>query len=79
MQLKHHMDNSYKGLILSEIHDIVISPSELRKTWSNKLLSRIPHKVTAFFERSSIKEVFKISDSNYYVIDSNEKTYEWVY
>jgi len=79
MKLKTNVDNSYYGLMLSEIYDLVITPKELRETWSNKLLKTVPHKVTAFFERSSIKEVFKISEYKYYVIDSNDKVYELAY
>jgi len=79
MKLKSNVDNSYRGLMLSEIYDLVLTPKELRKTWSNKLLKAIPHKITAFFERSSIKEVFKISEYKYFIIDSNDKVFELAY
>ena len=79
MQLKTNMDNSYRGLMLSEIYELSLTPKDLRETWKNKQLQTIPHKVSAFFERSSIKEVFKVSQHKYYVIGSNEKTYELAY
>ena len=75
MKLKPSVDKSYYGYMLQAFGEMLQTPKELKELWGNKRLNTIPHKISAFFERKTIKEVFKINNHLYYIIDDKNKTH----
>jgi len=75
MQLKPSVDKSYYGYMLQSFAELPYTPKELKDIWGNKRLNSLPHKISAFIERKTIKEVFKVSNHLYYIIDDKDKTH----
>jgi len=79
MKLKKIVDKPHYGYQLLEFCELTYTPKELKDIWGNKKLESIPHKISAFIERNTIKEAFKISDYKYLIIDTDNKTHELIY
>lgn len=61
------------GYVLQSYSKSFLSPEEIRKLYTR--LQRVPAKISAHFERETIKSVFKYTEFTYFVVDTDNNTY----
>ena len=67
MRLRKTIRANYQGHILQGFAKSLLTREEVRELY--KKLERVPVKISAFIERSSVKEVYKYTAFTYFVID----------
>ncbi len=73
--LKTTLKGPYRGYELRHITESLLSPEEVRKTYSDCKLEKIPHKISYFLKREFIKEVYRFNKWAYYVISINNNVF----
>jgi len=73
MKLNKTIKANYQGHVLQSYARSTLTPDDIRQLYTR--LKRIPAKITAFVDRSTIAEAYKYTDWYYFIIDTDGKPY----
>lgn len=73
MKINTTVKANYQGYVLQGYARSLLSPDEIRKLYVK--LERIPAKISAFIDCSTIAEAYKYTDWYYFIIDTDDKTF----
>lgn len=72
MEINKNIKN-YRGYMLQGYAESLLKPEEVRTMY--KKLKIVPNKISTFVDRKTIKEVYKYSNWNYFIIDTNSNVF----
>ena len=73
MKLREIVQPNYQGYVLQGYAESLLPIEEIRNRCTK--LTQIPPKISAFIEKSSLKEAFKEDTFCYYILDTSDKVF----
>jgi len=73
MRLIKRIEAKYTGYVLQNYYRSYLTPDDIRELYTK--LKRIPPKISAFIDRSTIAEAFKYTKWIYLIIDTDGNTF----